>query len=163
MDSTRLVSAALLVFNKDSTTIELNDKLGNSLDVVSFNEYYGWYGGGLPREIGKFHFQIDFNKPVIISELGAGALGGFHADADTRFSEEYQEAFYQNQIKLVSTIDNLRGMTPWILVDFRSPKRMNPTYQNYWNRKGLITETGKKKKAFFVLKAFYDEKEKQYK
>lgn len=163
MDSTRLISAALLAFNPDSTTIELNDKLGNKLDVVSFNEYYGWYGRDLPREIGKYHFKIDFNKPVIISEFGAGALGGFHADVDTRFSEEYQEAFYQNQLKLISTIDNLRGMTPWILVDFRSPKRMNPTYQNYWNRKGLITETGKKKKAFYVLKAFYDEKEKQYK
>lgn len=163
MDSTRLISAALLAFNPDSTTIELNDKLGNKLDVVSFNEYYGWYSGGLPREISKYHFKIDFTKPVIISEVGAGALGGFHADADTRFSEEYQEAFYQNQIKLISTIDNLRGMTPWILVDFRSPKRMNPTYQDYWNRKGLITETGKKKKAFYVLKAFYDEKEKENK
>jgi beta-glucuronidase len=47
-------------------------------------------------------------------------------------------------------------MTPWILVDFRSPRRMNPTYQNYWNRKGLISSAGQRKEAFYVLKAFYE-------
>ncbi|MEP7317641.1 MAG: glycoside hydrolase family 2 TIM barrel-domain containing protein [Panacibacter sp.] len=161
-DDTRLVSAALLAHtNKD--TIVLNDQLGNKLDLISFNEYYGWYLGGLPREIGKFNFKIEFNKPVVITEFGAEALGGFHADEDTRFSEEYQEVFYQNQLRLITKIDALRGTTPWILVDFRSPKRMNPTYQEYWNRKGLFTETGKKKKAFFVMKSFYDNIEKKYK
>ena len=65
-------------------------------------------------------------------------------------------------MQLISKINNLRGITPWILVDFRSPKRMNPDYQNGWNRKGLISETGQKKKAFYVLKDFYDEKEKEY-
>ena len=161
-DDTRLVSAALLAHtNKD--TIILNDPLGKKLDLISFNEYYGWYVGGLPREISRFNFQIDFNKPVVITEFGAEALGGFHADEDTRFSEEYQQAFYQNQLKLITKIDALRGTTPWILVDFRSPKRMNPTYQEYWNRKGLYTETGKKKKAFFVMKSFYDDIEKKYK
>jgi beta-glucuronidase len=89
-------------------------------------------------------------------------LGGFYADAKTRFSEEFQEAIYQNQFKLLPTIDGLRGTCPWILIDFRSPKRLNDVYQNGWNRKGLYTETGKKKKAFFVVKAFYDEIQKKY-
>ena len=87
------------------------------------------------------------------------ALGSFHADFTVHFSEEYQESIYKNQLLLFSKIDGLRGVTPWILVDFRSPKRMTPTYQNYWNRKGLISETGEKKKAFYVLKNFYKEKE----
>src|SRR5207244_3714314 len=80
-----------------------------------------------------------------------------HADAETRFSEDFQEAIYQNQLKLLTTIDGLRGTCPWILVDFRSPKRLNDVYQSGWNRKGLYTETGKKKKAFFVVKSFYDD------
>lgn len=163
LDSTRLVSAALLAHNADSLTIEVNDKLGNKLDVVSFNEYLGWYSKQLPSQIGQFKFKIDFTKPVIITETGAGALAGFHADADTRFSEEFQEAVYQNQLKIISNISQLRGITPWILIDFRSPKRLHPTYQDYWNRKGLISETGKKKKAFYVLQQFYNEKAKEAK
>lgn len=161
LDNTRLVSAALLAHNAGNNTIELNDPLGNKLDIVSFNEYYGWYID-LPKEIGKYQFKIDYNKPVVISEFGGGALGGFHADAETRFSEEFQEVVYQNQLKLITTIDGLRGTCPWILIDFRSPKRLNDVYQMGWNRKGLYTETGKKKKAFFVMKTFYDEMQKKY-
>ena len=135
--------------------------LGKKLDVVSFNEYYGWYTGGMPWEINKFNFKIDYDKPVIISELGAGALGGFHADSATRFSEEYQQSVYQHQIQLISKIENLSGMTPWILVDFRSPKRPEPEFQNGWNHKGLISETGQKKKAFYVLKIFIIKRKKK--
>ncbi|HXB93370.1 MAG TPA: hypothetical protein VNU72_13825, partial [Puia sp.] len=79
-----------------------------------------------------------------------------------RWSEEYQEYLYTNQLKMLSGLDALRGMTPWILADFRSPRRQHPVYQNFWNRKGLISETGQKKKAFFVLKDFYDGLEKKY-
>ncbi len=161
LDSTRLISAALLTYT-NGTTITLDDALGKKLDVVSFNEYYGWYTGGMPWEINKFNFKVDYDKPVIISEMGAGALGGFHADSATRFSEEYQESVYKNQMQLISKVPNLKGMTPWILVDFKSPKRMSPDFQSGWNRKGLISETGQKKKAFYVLRAFYDQKEKEY-
>jgi beta-glucuronidase len=160
-DSTRLIAAALLVHANDDTVI-LNDPLGKKLDIASFNEYYGWYSKEKPWEIGKFRFRIDYDKPVFISEVGAGALGGFHADSTVRFSEEYQESFYKNQLNIIQKIDGLQGMTPWILCDFRSPKRLNPTYQMYWNRKGLISETGQKKKAFYVLKEFYDRKEEEY-
>jgi len=155
LDDTRLISAALLADEKNNV-IELNDPLGSKVDVISFNEYYGWYVGGLPGEIGKYSFKIDHHKPVVISEFGAEALGGYHADAETRWSEEYQESFFENQLKLISSLDGLRGTSPWILVDFRSPKRLNPIYQDGWNRKGLISSTGQKKKAFFVMKNFYD-------
>jgi len=52
-------------------------------------------------------------------------------------------------------------VTPWILVDFRSPRRVLPNVQDGWNRKGLIGQNGKKKKAFAVLKSFYDELEQR--
>jgi beta-glucuronidase len=162
LDNTRLISAALLAHEKNDT-IHIDDPLGKKLDIVSFNEYYGWYVGGMPWEIDKFNFKIDYNKPVIISEVGAAALGGFHADSTTRFSEEYQQSVYQHQIQLISKIENLRGITPWILVDFRSPKRPEPEFQNGWNHKGLISETGQKKKAFYVLRDFYNKKEKENK
>jgi beta-glucuronidase len=160
LDETRLVSAALLG-HINNNVFHLDDPLGKKLDVVSFNEYIGWYIG-LPQDISKYSFKIDYDKPIIITETGGGALAGFHAGAETRFSEEFQEALYKNQLELITNIDGLCGITPWILIDFRSPKRMNPVYQDYWNRKGLISETGQKKKAFYVLKDFYAKIEKKY-
>jgi beta-glucuronidase len=161
-DNTRLVSAALEVHRKGYEVV-VDDVLGEKLDLVSFNEYAGWYWGGLPKEMLKYHFNIKYNKPVVITEFGADALGGFHADEETKFSEEYQESLYNYQIQFLQTIKGLRGMTPWILADFRSPRRQHPVYQNFWNRKGLISETGKKKKAFYTLQQFYNNIQQQYK
>jgi len=161
-DTTRLVSAALLGGVDSTKTFRLNDPLADKLDILSFNEYIGWYIQS-PAEISGYRFDIQATKPVIISEFGAEALGGFYAQTDVRFSEEMQELFYKNQLPLFNSIDALRGTSPWILVDFRSPKRLNPVYQEGWNRKGLMTETGKKKKAFFVMKAWYDGVEKKFK
>ncbi|UZR96856.1 glycoside hydrolase family 2 protein [Chondrinema litorale] len=156
MDSTRLISAALEVhYNKDKNTI--NDPLGAYTDVVSVNEYLGWYIG-LPSYCQTAQWETIYDKPLIFSETGAGAKGGFHADSLTRWSEEYQEWFYKEQVKMMKRMpDNYTGLTPWILADFRSPKRNNPTYQEGWNRKGLIDEKGNKKKAFYELKKYYDE------
>ncbi len=156
LDDTRLVAAALEI-ERDGYNVTVEDPLGEKLDLASFNEYGGWYWSE-PKELPKYKFDIKFNKPVVISEFGAGALAGFHGDNDTMWSEEFQELFYINQLEMLEKIDGLRGMTPWILVDFKSPRRQNPVYQNFWNRKGLISETGKKKKAFYVLQNYYKNK-----
>ncbi|HEY4061044.1 MAG TPA: glycoside hydrolase family 2 TIM barrel-domain containing protein [Puia sp.] len=161
LDPTRLVSAALEV-HRNGNEVIVDDPLGEKLDLVSFNEYAGWYWGDKPGDLSRYHFSIKYDRPVIITEFGGDALGGFHADRDTRWSEEYQEWLYTNQLQMLSGIGALRGMTPWILTDFRSPRRQHPVFQNFWNRKGLISETGQKKKAFSVLRAFYEEMEKKY-
>lgn len=151
LDATRLVSAALEVhYNPQMNTI--NDPLGAYTDIVSVNEYLGWYGG-LPSSCESAQWKTVYDKPLIISETGAGALQGFYADSLTRWSEDYQEWFYKEQVKMLKRMpDNYTGLTPWILVDFRSPKRNNPDYQNGWNRKGLISNNGKKKKHFMYFK-----------
>lgn len=161
LDDTRLVAAALEIHRK-GTSVVVEDPLGDKLDLVSFNEYAGWYWSST-TDMLKYKFDIRYNKPVIITEFGADALGGYHADGETRWSEEYQELLYKNQITMLTSISGLRGLTPWILVDFRSPRRQHPYFQDFWNRKGLISETGKKKKAFFILKGFYDEVQKKFK
>lgn len=162
LDPTRLISAALEVhYNKDKNTID--DPLGAYTDVVSVNEYLGWYIG-LPSHCATAKWETVYDKPLIFSETGAGAKGGFHADSLTRWSEEYQEWFYEEQVKMMKRMpDNYTGLTPWILADFRSPKRNNAAYQDGWNRKGLISDQGEKKKAFFVLKKYYEEIEAQAK
>lgn len=161
LDETRLVAAALEI-HRNGSGIVVEDSLGTLLDLVSFNEYAGWYWSNT-TDMLNYRFEIKLNKPVVITEFGADALGGYHADSATRWSEEYQELLYKNQFTMLKAMSQLRGMTPWILADFRSPRRQHPYFQDFWNRKGLISETGKKKKAFYVLKAFYDEVQLQYK
>ncbi len=159
MDGSRFISAALEVHYNTGKNI-IDDPLGASTDIVSVNEYLGWYVG-LPSYCQTAQWETIYDKPLIISETGAGAKHGFHADSLTRWSEEYQEWFYKEQVAMMKRMpDNYTGFTPWILADFRSPKRNNPIYQDGWNRKGLISNDGKKKKAFYVLKAYYDELEK---
>lgn len=160
LDDTRLVAAALEV-HREGQQVVVEDPLADKLDLASFNEYAGWYWSD-PKDMLNYRFDIKVDKPVVVSEFGADALGGYHADDATRWSEEYQELLYQNQFKMLTAIPGLRGMTPWILADFRSPRRPHPLYQDFWNRKGLISDTGQKKKAFHTLKRFYDQMQQKY-
>lgn len=160
LDDTRLVAAALEI-HRSGKRITIEDPLADQIDLASFNEYAGWYWAS-NAEMLDFRFDIKLDKPVVVTEFGADALGGFHADADTRWSEEYQDRLYQNQFRMLAGIPGLRGMTPWVLADFRSPRRQHPYYQDFWNRKGLISDDGKKKQAFWTLKKHYDEIERRY-
>ncbi len=161
MDETRLISAALEKHYKDGVNI-VDDEIGNYLDIVAFNQYTGWYGGSL-EEAPNAKWDIKFNKPVVISEFGGGALQGLHGTTKERWTEEYQEYLYEQNLKMIEKIPNIRGTSPWILNDFRSPKRVLPNIQDGWNRKGLISNHGIKKKAFFTVKDFYKKIKLQYK
>jgi beta-glucuronidase len=154
LDNTRLVAAALEIHRKGNE-VTVEDPLADLIDLASFNEYAGWYWAS-NAEMLNYHFNIRYNKPVVITEFGADALGGYHADADTRWSEEYQDTLYRNQFTMLDKIPGLRGMTPWVLADFRSPRRQHPYFQDFWNRKGLVSDDGKKKMAFWTLKRYYD-------
>jgi beta-glucuronidase len=156
LDNTRLVSAALEQHGlpQDNNTRVITDPLADNVDVLSFNEYIGWYDG-LPDKCKQIKWDIKQDKPVIISEFGAGALLGLHGDRLSRWTEEYQEDMYIKTLEMLVKIPQLRGMTPWILCDFRSPRRPLPGIQDGWNRKGIIAEGGGKKKAYFVLQSFY--------
>jgi beta-glucuronidase len=157
LDSTRLISAALQVHTSQGSTRVIDDPLGADLDVLGLNEYIGWYGG-TNEDIAAAAWQTPYNKPLVMSEFGGGAVYGFHADPETRFSEEFQEALYQYQLKMLDRIPFLRGTSPWILMDFRSPRRLLPGIQDYFNRKGLVSDRGEKKKAFYVLQKWYEGK-----
>jgi beta-glucuronidase len=158
-DSTRLVSAALQAQESDTPdriTITINDPIAADLDVLGNNEYIGWYAHR-PVDADKTNWVSSYNKPLIMSEFGGDALFGYHDDSNTRWTEEYQENLYVHQINMLKRIAFLRGTAPWILMDFRSPRRTLPRFEDYFNRKGLISSRGEKKKAFFVLQGFYRE------
>ena len=138
----------------------MDDPLGEFADIGSFNEIVGWHDG-LPDKCGRSKWSTKYQKPVVISEFGGGALQGFHADKLMRFSEEFQEDLYRQTLPMLQTIPQFRGVTPSILCDFRSARRLLPNMQDGWNRRGLIGENGIKKKAFRVLQAYYDQMERQ--
>lgn len=162
LDPTRLVSAAMEVRTdpKDPYLKTVEDPLAELTDVVSFNQYVGWYTG-LPDDCPKVRWVVGYDKPVLISEFGGDALQGYHATRLTRFSEEFQADLYRQTLPMLERIPQLRGMSPWILCDFRSPRRPLPGFQDGWNRKGLIGSNGARKEAFLVLQEYYRAKAKE--
>lgn len=159
MDPTRLISAALEQkdYQGQKNVRTIDDAFADQVDILSFNQYIGWYDGQIDK-CSTISWRIKQEKPVIISEFGAGAKQGLHGDKMARWTEEYQEHLYVETLKMIDQIEQLRGVSPWILVDFRSPRRVLPEIQDGWNRKGLISDDGQMKKAFFILRDYYNDK-----
>lgn len=154
LDGTRLVSSAMEKDYLDANTLTLTDPLMEYTDIISFNQYVGWYDGDSDK-CDNVTWKFTMDKPVFISEWGGGAKYGFHcADGSERFSEEYQDYLYRKNIEMLDKIDALAGTSPWILKDFHSPKRFLPYYQDDFNRKGLVSERGERKMAFYTYKAW---------
>ena len=155
LDPSRLITAALLVRAQGNTKV-VDDPLGKALDVIGVNEYIGWYEGH-PDSADTTQWNIAYDKPLIVSEFGGGAKAGLHGDENQRWTEEYQANIYRHQLPMLNRIPQLRGMSPWLLMDFRSPNRVLTGIQDEFNRKGLISEQGQKKMAFYVLQKAYQE------
>jgi beta-glucuronidase len=159
LDSTRLITSVLCSQGYENNTVNVWEKLYNYFDVVSVNEYFGWYSPwqGKPTDV-KWKLVCP-DKPMIISEFGGEACYGSNfgpKDEANSWSEEYQEQIYKNQVEMFGITPNLAGVCPWILFDYRSLGRMHPTKQGGWNRKGLLSEKGEKKKAWYVMKTYYE-------
>ncbi len=162
LDPVRLVGAAMEKEEIKPGVMTVNDDLSKLMDVLSFNEYVGWYDG-LPEKCDRVNWTFSEQKPVIISEFGGGALYGMLGGKTERFTEDYQEDLYIRSVNMLKRIPGLAGSTPWILKDFRSPRRQLRDIQDDFNRKGLVSDQGEKKKAFFVMKKWYEELKEQYK
>jgi beta-glucuronidase len=156
LDPTRLISAALLVRTEGNTKI-VDDPLGSALDVIGANEYIGWYEKR-PQDADTTAWKIDYQKPLIMSEFGGAAKAGLHGPDTQRWTEEYQADIYRHQLVMFGHIPQLRGLSAWILMDFRSPNRPLAGIQDEFNRKGLISDQGHKKLAFYVLQKAYKQK-----
>ena len=150
LDATRLISMAMEVTAANHHKNRLQDNMNQYVDVISFNQYIGWYRD--VNDAPKMEWEIPYDKPVIISEFGGGAKYGLHGAKNQRWTEEFQENLYRENCAMLDKIDG------WILKDFRSPRRVLNGIQDYYNRKGLFSDDGHKKKAFYVLKEWYQGK-----
>jgi len=156
MDPVRFVSAALKKEEIKPGLMTVNDQLSKLFDIISFNEYVGWYDG-LPEKCDRVNWTFSEEKPVVISEFGGECVYGLRGGKTDRFTEDYQEDMFIHSVGMLKRIPGLAGTTPWILKDFRSPRRQLPGFQDDFNRKGLVSDKGQKKKAFFVMKNWYEE------
>jgi beta-glucuronidase len=119
------------------------------------NQYEGWYGNRRPDTIGQVTFSTIYDKPMVCSEFGADALYGHRGPREERWTEDFQAWLYEATLKRLSETPGLVGIIPWLLKDFRSPRRWHGRFQDNWNRKGVIDETGNRKRAFNILRDFY--------
>ena len=161
LDPVRLTTAALFMHPQKITengetvrTYKLDDPLAGHLDVMGCNQYLGWYYTKLEDIAGSRWFS-DMNKPLIMSEFGAGAPKHKRGTPTERWTEDYQQSVYQEQLQMIEGISFLRGLSPWILKDFRTPKRPLAGVQDYYNRKGLLSDIGEKKLAWQTLHDYY--------
>lgn len=158
IDDTRLYTVAddVAVWNSEKKVFEMDDPFIDKVDVVAVNRYMGWYAPwpGAPAEC---RWNVAPGKPLIISEFGAEALYGVLGDGHkaSSWSEDYQANVIRDNLEMFGQIENLAGISPWVLFDFRSPTRLHPTNQEGWNRKGLLSDRGLRKKAWYVMHDFY--------
>ena len=161
----RLDSLIKTIDNKRFTAYASN--MGNDVftdvsDVLAWNKYYGWYGGSFD-EIGKWADQAHKalpNKPIAVSEYGAGASPYKHTDSLQKPSapgkfhpEEWQTAFHEVHWRELNKRPFVWGKYIWAFADFSSSIRTEGD-DNGINDKGLITYDRKiKKDAFYFYKA----------
>ncbi|WP_323833463.1 glycoside hydrolase family 2 protein [Algoriphagus sp. D3-2-R+10] len=161
LDSARLITHVINTQSYKNNTVEVWDSLYNHSDIIAINEYFGWYlpWQGKPSET-KWNMNFP-NKPVFISEFGGEAVYGNNdgpTDEAAYWTEGYQEKIYTDQVEMFNTVPNLVGVCPWLLFDYRSLGRMHSVYQKGYNRKGLMSEKGEKKKAWYVMKEYFEGK-----
>lgn len=156
MDNTRLTTMACVSMLKtDSPMIDIPD-------VVSYNHYFGWYGGSADMNgpwLDKFHAEHP-NTPIGLSEYGCEALN-WHTSKPIQgdYTEEYQAYYHEELIKQLFTRPYLWATHVWNMFDFGADARSEGG-ENGQNHKGLVTfDREYKKDSFYAYKAWLsDEK-----
>lgn len=164
---------------KQEIKVLLSDPLGEVVDIIGYNEYFGWYYSAflhrlLPVDEAKtrdtmlkimedIRFNSIFDKPIVISEFGAGAKKGYESEfgPGAIWTEEYQARVYEHQLDMLQRSESVQGLSPWVLKDFRSALRSLNRVQDTYNRKGLVSEKGERKQGFYVLRDFYQKQAAQ--
>ena len=151
MDKTRLTTIAAVSMCK------MDDPYLQIPDVVSYNHYFGWYGGETDMNgpwFDKFH-ETHPNIPIGCSEYGCEALNWHTSDPKQGdYTEEYQAYYHEELIKQLFTRKYMWATHVWNMFDFGADARAEGG-ENGQNHKGLVTMDRKyKKDAFYAYKAW---------
>ena len=151
MDKTRLTTMAIV------SMCSIDDPYIQIPDTVSWNHYFGWYGGDTSMNgpwFDNFHAKYP-NIPVGCSEYGCEALNWHNSNPEQGdYSEEYQAYYHEELIKQLFTRKYLWATHVWNMFDFGADSR-NEGGENGQNHKGLVTFDRKyKKDSFYAYKAW---------
>ena len=137
-------------------------RVSQYVDIVSINRYYSWYEDPGHLEIIEYQLERDvknwhkrFNKPILISEYGADAIAGLHADPPVMFSEEYQIELLKRYHKIFDKLDFIIGGHVWNFADFKTKQSITRVDGN---KKGIFTRQRQPKSAAFYLKSRWENK-----
>lgn len=151
MDKTRLTTCAVV------SMCDIHDEYIQIPDVISYNHYFGWYGGDTSMNgpwFDKFHKEFP-NIPIGMSEYGCEALNWHTSNpAQGDYTEEYQAHYHEELIKQLFTRKYIWATHVWNMFDFGADAR-NEGGENGQNHKGLVTFDRKyKKDSFYAYKAW---------
>ena len=151
MDPTRLTTMAVV------SMCDIHDPYIQIPDTVSYNHYFGWYGGDVSMNgpwFDNFHKEFP-NIPIGVSEYGCEALNWHTSDPiQGDYTEEYQAYYHEEMIKQLYTRPYLWATHVWNMFDFGADAR-NEGGENGQNHKGLVTFDRKyKKDSFYAYKAW---------
>ncbi len=157
LDPTRPVTFASCRYFKD-ICLDL-------VDIVSFNIYPGWYvkedsSAFVNRLIGWMEENGAANKPILISEIGAGGIAGYHDPfGQAKWSEERQAAIVAEQLKVVFDTPRLSGVYLWQFADVKVSEEWARARPKTMNNKGILDNWRRPKMAYAVVKkAFHEAK-----
>ena len=133
-------------------------------DVISINQYEGWYQGSIDSWDGfvdGFHKRAESlglsEKPIIMSEFGAAAVYGHRSfDPEIRWSEDYQARLISHCLELFHNDPKIIGSYIWQFTDIRTCLEVGLTRARGFNNKGLINEHRNPKAAYFAAKELYE-------
>jgi beta-glucuronidase len=143
----------------------LSEQAFEFCDVVCLNRYLGWYsqGGNLDEAMTLLSTELDalhekFGKPILLTEFGADAIAGQHAQPPEMFSEEYQAELLVRYIELLRQKPYVVGEHIWNLCDFKTSQGI--TRVGALNHKGVFTRDRRPKLSAHRLRAMWH-KEKE--
>lgn len=148
LDNTRLVTYVSHRF--------WHDKHYDLADLVCLNEYIGWYvdeleGAGFPEYLERMVAMVP-DKPILITEFGAGGLYGYHSMAARKWSEEHQAEHLRRQISELAANEHVAGCYIWQYCDILSNPERAIRRPRSLNNKGLVDEYRRPKMAYYAVR-----------
>lgn len=153
--------SSLPVMTAEFTKYDEGCQIGDLVDVIGLNRYYGWYTDHgdlnvveeqMKEEMKKYY--AGFRKPVLITEYGADTIEGLHSLPSESFSEEFQREYLEACGKAFDACDFCIGEQVWNFSDFKTKQGLT---RIRGNRKGVFTKDRQPKQAAYYLRSRWKE------
>lgn len=163
LDSSRPVTyATCYVFARETfEETEIQDVMFDLVDWISINIYPGWYEGGPEDCNQRMDFVMkciekqQYNKPIIISEIGSGGIPGFEHYYPIKWSLSYQEILMERLIEYIRQNSMINGVAIWHFADILTGDDLWKRRPRQYNNKGLLDEFRRPKPVFGAIKKIY--------